>query len=276
MRVRLFGNHSKLHCGCAAVWRSMHVLAVAKGWRVAGRGEDYDALIVNGEGSMHHSGKKFHEKMTLLRNAIEAGKDAYLINSVWQENSNEYDDVLRRLAGISVREIHSRDDLSARHGIVPRVNIDLAFFAPLDRSLWYRRYFGADVATDFWVANANDWGACDDVAGGMPRVTLSKRTWGNLVASLRTAGLLVTGRQHAVYAASRARLPFAAAESNTHKIGGLIATSGVDIPFARTVDELPEVVQRVRRERHRFLEFFRWIEAQSAATAMPAPGERWA
>lgn len=59
-------------------------------------------------------------------------------------------------------------------------------------------------------------------------------SWRRAVASLN----LITGRQHAVYAACKARIPFAASEGNTHKIRGLIKTAGVEIPIASLITDV--------------------------------------
>jgi polysaccharide pyruvyl transferase len=272
------GDHSRHHCGCVAVWQTLNTLVRSKGWTVVKAGEGFDAIVVNGEGSMHHSSRTFHKKMKALREAVDAGKAAYLVNTVWQENSNEHDDVLRQLSGISVREVNSQKDLLERHGVKSRVTLDLAYFAPVTfspslRSLFRRKQA---VRTDFWLASDQKFGhAVDPTIARLPVVSMTNITWQGFVAALRSADLLVTGRQHGVYAAARARVPFAALEGSTHKIRGLIATTGIDIPHAETVEELPDVVAFVRRERSRFDEFFRWMERQSPDGSIPFPGETW-
>jgi hypothetical protein len=254
------------------------MLVRSKGWTVVKVDEEFDAIIVNGEGSMHHSSRTFHKKMRCLRDAVDAGKAAYLVNTVWQENSNEYDDVLRRLSGISVREVISQKDLLERHGVKSRVTLDLAYFAPVTFSSSLRSLFRRKqaVRTDFWLAPDKKFGhAIDPTVARLPVISMANFTWQGFIAALRTADLLVTGRQHAVYAAARARVPFAALEGSSHKIRGLIATTGIDIPHAETVEELPDVVAFVRRERGRFGEFFRWMERQSPNGSIPFPGETW-
>ena len=62
-RLCIVGDHSKFHAGCKAVMQTLWRLASEKGWRIVKEGEDYEALLVNGEGSMHDGSKQFHRKM---------------------------------------------------------------------------------------------------------------------------------------------------------------------------------------------------------------------
>lgn len=271
-KLLLLGDHSSFHCGCSAVWQAINQIAAAKGWRVAKRGGSYDALAVNGEGSMHHSSRAFHEKMGWLREAVDAGKPAYLVNTVWQENTSEYDDVLRRLSGVIVREKLSQRDLLERHGIRARVAIDVSYFASADAPP-IKDFHGSDVVTDFYLSDRSDWGLPPPYAT-LPEISMSG-DWPSFVASLRTAGMLITGRHHAMFGACRAETPFAALESNTHKISGTIATSGIDIPVARHIDELPDVITKIRDLDVQFRDLFKWMRAQNPMFSLPAPGETW-
>jgi hypothetical protein len=272
--VRLEGNHSDTHCGCAAVWDALCQIAARKGWRIAAPGEPYDALIVNGEGTMHHSLAGFHSKMKMLAEAVEAGKPAYLLNTVWQENSDQYDNLLRRLSGIAVREVLSQSDLLERHGIRSRLSVDLAYFAPIARRSLRDFFKRGPLATDCFVHDAGTWGPIPDIPD-VPTIDMSAMSWPSFVSSLRTSSLLISGRHHAVIAACRAEIPFAAVESNTHKISGTIASSGATIPVAKDLGELPDIVRFVARTPGAFRKHFRWLRGQDPAMGVPAPGEIW-
>lgn len=273
MRVRLEGRHSGVHCGCAAVWNTLRRMAVQKGWRIAKPGESYDALVVNGEGSMHHSSPNFRKKIQLLAEAIELGRPAYLVNTVWQRNTNDYDEILRRLSGVSVREIFSQRELFQRHGIRSRLCPDISFVAPISLLACPRILFGQTVATDFYMGPGSGFGRPDD-ARQFRQIAMTG-TWSTFVRSLQTAKLLVTGRHHAVYGACRARTPFAAVEGNTHKIGGLLASAGASIPLGRSVSELPDVLSEAPKAEADFRKLFAWLRAQDFTSAFPAPGETW-
>ena len=270
MRVRLEGNHSASHCGCAAVWKSINSVARRNGLHVVNARADFDALIVNGEGSMHHSRKNFRSKMKTLADALNSEKRAYLVKSVWQENNSEYDDVLRNLSGIWVREVDSQRDLLERHGIASVVSIDLSFFYRERPWVGFTNFSGEPVMTDFYSHEFENF-AVPKVAAvrGMKRALMKGRSWGSLVASLKTAAFLATGRHHAVYAACQARIPFAAVEGNTYKISGLIKSAGLNIPVARSLAELPEVMASIDTHRPEYEKLFDWMEAQNACHSLP-------
>lgn len=269
MRVRLEGNHSRLHCGCAAVWTSLDRLARQNGWRVVS-GSDYDALILNGEGTMHHSSEGWRRKMKILSEALASGKSAYLVNTVWQENAADYDDILRGLSGVWVREVESQRDLRERHGVDATVSPDISIFH-LDRP-WFgvRDFRGLPVKTDFYSHEFQNF-AVPKTAElvGMKQIAMSGK-WGAFVASLKSAAFLATGRHHAVYAAIAARIPFAAMEGNTHKISGIIKTAGAEIPVARSLAELPEVIRSIDGNRAEYEKLFDWMAAQRPEAALPA------
>ena len=173
---------------------------------------------------MHHGSPQFHRKMKLLRRAVDAGKPAFLVNSVWQSNPPDYDDVLRQLSSISVRENHSRDDLWERHGVNARVLPDISMFARLPCFSFRQNFRSQPALTDFYFAKGERFGQALELFPDAEYLKFDKMSWGRAIASIRTASYLITGRQHGVYAACRARVPFAASEGNTHKIRGLIAS----------------------------------------------------
>lgn len=273
MRARLEGNHStRKHCGCTAVWNSLERLATQNGWRVV-TGDDFDALIVNGEGSMHHSSSTWHRKMQMLAKAVDAGKPAYLVNTVWQENGADYDRILRRLSGVWVREVESQRDLRERHGVDASVSPDISIFHRPRPWLGVRDFRGAAVMTDFWCDEFRNFAfPRTDGLEGMKQITMAGR-WGAFVASLKTAAFLATGRHHAVYAAIVARTPFAAMEGNTHKIAGIMKTAGVNIPVARNLAELPDVIRSIDCNRGEYEKLFNWMAARSPEAALPRPPE---
>lgn len=267
MRLRIVGDHSHYHAGSAAVLRSLARIARAKGWKVVGRRDGYDALLVNGEGTMHHGGKGFHKKMNALGEAVSAGKLAYLVNSVWQDNPHDYDDVLQQLAGVSVREVLSRDDMR-KHGVEALIVPDVSLHEPI-RFAWFPLDFkGGPVRTDFYFPDRKEF-ADGDLFPDLPFLPFTTMSWSRAVKSLRTASYLVTGRQHAVYAACKAKIPFVASEGNTHKIRGLIETAGVDIPIATHPSELPALIRSIPERQAEFRKLFDWLEKIDYASILP-------
>jgi hypothetical protein len=276
-RLCVGGDTSGFHGGCDAVMRTLRRLAAAKGWQVVAEGSDYDALLVNGEGNMHHGSKRFHRKMRLLRDAVAAGRPAFLVNSVWQDNPPDYDELLPQLSGLFVREVLSQRELAERHGATAEVLPDASFFDALPRFSLRRHFRGQPAVTDFYVgseggpAGRHTFGRRDALFPQARPLPFLDWTWGRIVASLRTASYLITGRHHGVYAACVARIPFLASEGNTHKIRGLIASAGVDIPVADAPEDIPALASTCLGRRAEYEQLFAWLADQRIGRIIPSP-----
>ncbi|QUS55857.1 polysaccharide pyruvyl transferase family protein [Pseudovibrio brasiliensis] len=269
--VRLLGNHSSLHCGCAAVVMALRETAKIKGWRLATFREPYDAVVVNGEGSMHHSSENFRKKMGVLQKAVEAGIPAYLVNSVWQDNCNEYDSVLRQLSGVQVREKLSERDLREKHGIEATVCIDAAFFwgPTVEKNDKLNR---SGVAyTDFRCPETDIFVRNDDLFPHADYLSMRETRWEDMIQKMSGYEYIITGQHHAVYAACKARTPFIASEGNSHKIRGLIESANADIPTATSPKEFSLLLSQVENYRHEYEKLFDWMSDQSADRIFPNP-----
>jgi hypothetical protein len=258
-RIRLAGDHSSYHCGSAAVTHMIVAELRRHGELVSN--DDFDVLVVNGEGSMHHGGGSFHDKMQLIAAAADAKRPACLINTVWQDNPHEYDAALAGCRQVVVREVLSQRDI-AKHGVTAEIAPDLSYFAPVAKDEVIN-FKGGIVMTDFlsrefgsFVRLRSRW------AERYPFVDMRAMRWSTLVRSLKTARLLLTGRHHAVYAACKARTPFLALAGNTHKIEGTIATAGVDIPVFQKFSDLRAVIDQAEDWRSRYDALFDWFERQ--------------
>lgn len=259
VRFRLAGDHSSYHCGSAAVTQVIAAELRRHGEIVAS--DEFDVLVVNGEGSMHRGGGAFRDKMQMIAAATTAGRPSFLINSVWQDNPHDFDAALARCRRIVVREVLSQRDI-AEHGIAADVAPDLSYFAPVPKGGAVDFKDGI-VMTDFlsrefgcFVRLGSRW------AERHPFVDMRAMDWATLVRSLKTARLLLTGRHHAVYAACKARTPFLALAGNTHKIEGIIATAGADIPVFKTFRELKASIEQAEDWRGRYNRLFDWFGTQ--------------
>lgn len=276
-RLCVAGDTSGYHGGCDAVMRTLWRLAAAKGWQVVPEGAEHDALLVNGEGNMHHGSKRFHHKMRLLGEAVAAGRPAFLVNSVWQDNPHDYDDLLPRLTGLFVREVLSQRELSERHGARAEVMPDASFFDPLPRFTLRRNFRGRAAVTDFFVrpkgpeSSRHVFERRDALFPEARHLPFIRWPWGRVVASLRTAGYLITGRHHAVYAACVARVPFVASEGNTHKIRGLIESAGADLRVAATPEEIPAIIASNLARPEEYERVFDWIAGHDIGRIVPSP-----
>jgi hypothetical protein len=249
MRVKLVGDHSALHSGCAAV---VDVIKEFYKDHTFVDDESYDVLIVNGEGSMHHSSGGWHRKMIQLKKAVSYGKPCYLVNSVWQDNGDMYDDVLEKVNHIGVREWFSHDELRIMHG-VPREKITVA----PDLSLWHNLdcdkdvtpYEGVVSTEDYWCTKANKF---VKIPGDYKRIDM-KLPWPELVKALRGAECLITGRHHAIYAAILAGIPFVAIEGNTWKNSGICYYTQ-NIKYYNDAKDLDERVQYAIEQKETFMD----------------------
>jgi hypothetical protein len=263
-RAKLVGDHSSYHCGAAAVWQVLSDWAERQGLERARGGEDFDVIIVNGEGSMHHGRPTFHRKMRDLEAAVAEGKRAYLVNTVWQSNPHDYDAVLAQLTDVYSRDPLSAADLLQNHARQSRQSIDLSYFAPVLPAADASDFGGSIVRTDYLDPATGDFAEMTDARfTGFPVHSLKGQSWSSYVAGLRTASLLVTGRHHAVYAACRARTPFAAVEGNSHKIRGIISATNTGIPIAEKESDLPDLIAWVESHADAFKRLFDWIEAKA-------------
>lgn len=275
LRVRILGDHSAYHCGSAAVMEVLNS-RIGAAARIVSAEEPYDVLVINGEGSMHHRSTAHVGKMEAAREAQALGRPWHLVNSVWQENGDADRALMATAASITLREVLSQQALQRDLGIEGQVLPDLSWLCEIDEEAPFTDHGGATVVSDFYSV---EFGNFVRMTGGpfarMPWIDMKAASWSSLVLSLRTARLLVTGRHHAVYAACKARIPFVALAGNTHKIEGLIASAGVDIPVCRHPSELPAAVKAARARQAEYAALFDWLDAQprwSAEVLCRGPG----
>ena len=199
--------------------------------------DDVDAVIVNGEGTLHH-GAGVH-LLALLALAQRRRKMTLLVNAVFQDTTG-FDETLRRLDDFTVRDAHSLEHATAR-GFAARMVPDSYFAA---RFTGPSRTFEGDVVTD-WHWQRGDVGAAlqryarEKSASFLRFVTPDAETlWASVPADLATARVVLTGRHHGVCAAVMAGRPFVAMPSNSFKIEGLLQALGLGHLLATDFDGL--------------------------------------
>jgi hypothetical protein len=133
-----------------------------------------------------------------------------------------------------------------------------------------KHFRGKPALTDFYWPDSNDFRRADALFPEAKYLRFYKISWGKAVASLRTASYLITGRQHAVYAACKARVPFAASEGNTHKIKGLIESAGVNIPICDTPEKIREIIPMIPDLAGEYEKLFDWLDRQDYTSVIPA------
>jgi|13_taG_2_1085334.scaffolds.fasta_scaffold04976_4 hypothetical protein len=271
MKVIIFNNTSKYHKGCAKVMDYIHNNLISNNHQIIdsvfGNGvynsvseyknkiEMSDAVIVNGEGTMHHDAPHAHKLLDTLRYAKRRGKKTFLINTVWQAMSidNELKEVLQDTY-ISVREIISQKELM-NSDIKSHVNIDLSFF----NDVTYEEKESNELITGKFFFN-NDYRVKD-----VPFLDIFVNEWDFMVNTLRSTNWFITGRHHELYAAAKAKCKFLVLKGNTWKNEGLIETAGVSIPVpSGKIDhnQIPYYLDMCKERELEYVKFFDWMHKQ--------------
>lgn len=229
MNTFLLNNTKNYHKGCEVVAEYLINKYDVSDWRYTrDQLEDidfskYDRVVLNGEGTLHHNTRSARRQLTALRLAQYAGCETHLVNTVWQEMSNTWDDVLANCKSVQVREVLSQYEMSSKHGRLPTVAPDCSY---LHDNVAVREFAHVAVYEGQYM-KSNPYG----VQGGYPRIDIFSQTWEEIVNRLRNCDLLITGRHHEMYAACVAECRFLVTPGNTWKNQGLLKSAGVDIPF---------------------------------------------
>ncbi len=256
----LIGDHTEYNCGSAAVIEVLRHALATHGTLVADP-DTADLVIVNGEGTMHHGASGFHTKMRALVRAQKRGQRTALVNTVWHENPRDYDDTLKALHDCVTRGRASLAELTSRHSVAATGQLDQSYFAEVSGGRVVAGFEDQVLLTDMWADNlgAFVWLEHPRVADAR-RLDITKFTWPDLVATLRTARLVITGRHHVLYAACRAEVPFVAIRGNSHKMEDLC--SDFHIPVASSVADIAALVQWSRANDATFRRLFDQMRAK--------------
>jgi hypothetical protein len=305
MRVTLLNDTgSSAHCGCLAVseahvrmlarkgavihhrWflgqlnhlkrpnQAEMVEAILKDDNLAPTLQDADAVVVNGEGSIHHG--KGVVWLAALAAAKQLGKKALLINAVMQDVKG-YEAILNDLDDLTVRDRHSSDFLTqkgVRHRLVPDSCLEAEFSEEPLIVL-----SGQIVVTDWHADRA-------DVGRALTRLLNSRAptfylpfahamhryVWKQIPATLAMADVVVSARHHGNYMAALAGVPFVPLGSNTHKVEGFIAMSGLPIPVVSSFRELGPAIAKARANPNLYKEFSAWLLAHKPLPTLAALG----
>lgn len=262
-RFKLIGDHSRQHSGSEATAKQLRRLLLASG-RIT-EDDNYDVMVINGQGSMHHAHPHCRAKLRAARRALEQKKRVWLVNSDWQAVRAVEKELLQGFERIIVRDVLSQKELDQNYGIDSEVALDLCYFADIEREGPITDLRGEIAITDFY---STEFDCHVRVVGGELRhfeyLALDQMPWPQLVRSLKTCELLITGRLHGVYAACKAGVPFVALRAESHKIEGLISTAGIEIPICQHAREIPGAIAWARRNHDKYLELFAWMNSQQS------------
>lgn len=264
MRVQFLNDTSRYHAGSAAAVRGIRQLIHEAGHEIVGNStsagastiaEDAELVVINGEGTLHHD---MPRAKAMLELALVFEGPVILCNSVWDGMSDEW---ASRILDKGWR-CFFREPLSAKafYG----GDYDFSGVLRLDASVLHPLHDFEDC--DHGPVLRGHFRFKPQAAEGKTLLSLRENLWPDIVETLRSASLYMTGEQHGVYAAALARCPFVAMPGNTHKIEGLIqwGLGGQEFPlvahdpigFAGCVQAVKDGHPNVRR-------FFDWFHGEA-------------
>lgn len=239
---------------------------------------DVDAVIVNGEGTIHH-GAGMHY-MAILAVAQELGKKTLIVNAVYQDSIG-FETVLRRLDDFCVRDALS-SDYASKQGIKNRIVPDSFLAAKFDYLKEpYINLTNKIVVTDWHPSRDFDVGRTvrdyyyknRDRCFFFPLLHGIHHTlWRQAPRVISSCDFVITGRHHGIYLSAIAQKPFVALPSNTFKVEGLIKMSGVPIPICSNSEELRKGVEFCHTNKEAFYEFFNFLKSHMPLTTFAALG----
>ena len=267
-KLYLANDTSSYHGGSAAVVECIKASVSHMGWdcvsekdeRVIERDmiEDCDAVLVNGEGTLHHSKPRAIHLLRVLEFAQSLGKRTYLCNASWFDMCSDFDGVLRRLDQCCVREILSFRELESRHGVTPDLFLDISFWGKVDGNVSANpvRF----LTTDLYSA---EFDCFVQLKGGpiasLPFLDMRRVDWSNTVATIDMTKVLITGRFHGLMAACRSRTRFVAYPGNTPKVDGLLSWFGDAFALEKDPRALMARAKATHRHQSYYDDFFDWI-----------------
>lgn len=279
-------NHTNMqghHFGCARVMRHIEQALTDRGgviWaRVDGKMDwrqdpetlakiaQCDAIVINGEGTLHHGRKKASWLMAVGDHPATRGKELSLINTLYQDNPDSWAPLLRGFTHLYARDARSAAAMSAQAGREVGWLADLSTAAGSEASDHPRQGI---IVGDSVSKNATKLLA--DLAMGLngheptrilplttslrednpyrPALVRAWRNWTvglrqkqqerhypilsylgseqDYVAAIQTARLSVTGRFHGICLNLVTGTPFICVTSNSWKIEALFEDAGID------------------------------------------------
>jgi polysaccharide pyruvyl transferase WcaK-like protein len=231
--------------------------------------EAADAVLINGEGTLHHDRPYALYLLGLGQQAVAMDKQVYLVNSTWESNSPATVALLKGFSGVWVRDSASAAELAVE-GVAAEIVPDLTFMSNYPTAMaaglqvLVTDSVYADTSRDLQrLVSSPDWrylpiiqwpalGGARAAVGKWLRAMLYRglmasslgfykprqyyidlghceTNTGRYLQSLATARTVVSGRYHAVCLCLQHRLPFVCLTSNTRKVQNLLDDVGIDL-----------------------------------------------
>ena len=234
-------------------------------------------VVVNGEGSFHHDRKSPLVLAQSAAFCRERNIPCFLVNSVYQANGKEMASLVRQFDRVFVRESRSQTelrkegidsevvpDMTLSHPELPQrvrngmtVTDSSCDDSAMQLYQFYTQTNGAKLATLFGpVSTARALRMLAARLLGKRAPKLWRFEWTRSVRSLRpefsaaplvpadellrsisSTSVIVTGRFHMVCLAMLARTPFIALQGNTHKVEGLLADANLSNRYCSSLPD---------------------------------------
>jgi hypothetical protein len=218
---------------------------------------DSDAIVINGEGTLHHNRGLF--LLSIAEFAITVGVPVFLINTTIQEIDG-FDAVLSSLSDLAVREKSSYEYLISK-GINCRLTVDSIVNA--DFSTIGDRDYSSKLIINDWHPHAEliIQPIVDELIVKSNTIyhplhdSNAYSNWRYTVANYQTAELIIAPRYHSIYLSGLGGSPFIALPSNSHKVSGVIYASGLPIPICSNIKDLNSHMEYAKNNPNLYLEF---------------------
>lgn len=265
-KVVIYNDTSEYHYGCKMVMQYLYSDLQGCDVEVVDNFADADAIIINGEGTMHHDRNAPKVLLDVLVRGHKAGKQLFLVNTVFQ-NIPLCPLMIEALKNthISVREVKSQTYLKETYDIDSEVHLDFSYYMVPNaifrtpKVIEHEVVFGENFFRPPYQSKNKE----------LQRVNIFQDDWMHIVSKIRSAEWFITGRHHEMYAACVAETPFVVLRGNTWKNEGLLETAGVDIP---TLDgeasdsEIYALWQDCKTRLSEYEMLFQWMKHQPKFT----------
>lgn len=227
--------------------------------------ENSDAVIINGEGSLHHN--KRRDLLIIAEYCINIKKPVYLINCTIQE-IEDFDDVFRKLDDLVVRDFYSSEYLSKKK-IEHRIVLDSILGADFN-------YKVSNTSSNKKIAFTDWQGQLENTVGSVlinfkennqnseyfPMHDLKyfqNKIWKDTIKTFEKFSLILSARHHANYIAGLSNVPFIPFKSNSYKIEGTIKLSKLKIPICNKQNELEQLIKYSLNNSQIYDDFHHWL-----------------
>lgn len=278
--VVLNDTRDQPHFGCERVMRTIGQLLKNRGATITATAlsgahwdqdahflnalRDCDAIVINGEGTLHHGQARAERLLRVVDHPLRAGKPVSIVNALYQANPPEWSRHLEKVQLIVARDGKSHDELARIYGGQLMKTLDLSLHEPATPTSTSQRHgivFGDSVSPEV-THSLIHFSQSIEGASFLPIMRTIKSRKAGLPLMLRTlrdayihlhalafqakyknvrfakdefefldvvanARLHVTGRFHGACLSLLAGTPFIAVTSNSWKVEALIDDLGL-------------------------------------------------